>query len=668
MRTINNIFMPAIFVLSAFVLSCTPEAPVTPPEPEEKPQEPEEVFTVPDRTPVEVRDRALWASINGKSNVTDSKYKSHNNKVLVSWRLWDNDPDGTAFDIYRRTGNGEKVKLNSSPITDATCWQDSKADLAQDNTYYLHMAGGEQTVASYTLTSARGSAGLPYISIPLASTAELGWEYEGNDTAVGDLDGDGQYEIVIKRTVVIGSGPSMEDDKSEETNDNEYITPSSLRHTTLFDAYELSGELMWRVMSGPNIILGNSACFAVCDYDGDGRAEVALRVSEGTVYGDGREIKDTNVDGKTDYRNPSHRYITDPNCPEFIAVVDGKTGAEIDRADYIPLGKSLDWGDERGHRSSSYRIGAANLTGGCPSIIIGRGCYAKIVIEAFDLYEGKLYKRWNFDTTASEENAAYDGQGYHFFRSSDVDNDGFDEVVYGSCTIDQDGKGLNCCGLGHGDALHVGAFNPRQPDKKYIWACYETGSVGAALRDARTGDVIWKHDSPDDVGRAMTADIDPDSPGNEMWWFRSNVHAFDGTDLGYTPPSCNFAIWWTGSLNRQLMNGTVIDEYDREDSDRWRRACTFYSSAGNDRYDVVSINGTKENPCYAGDFLGDWREEVILLKSDGSEMRVFSTWYPTEYRFPYLMSDGDYRMCAVNQQMGYNQPNHLGYYLGSDLR
>lgn len=652
--------------LSVFLYCCAPVNPDTGIKPEEDDKK-EESLTVPLRTPIEIRNRALWASINNLSNVSDSKYKRHNGKVLVSWRLWDNDLEGTAFDLYRQSGNGEIIKLNADPIVSATCWQDTQADLSKENTYFLHMAGGEQAVASYTLDSRRGSEGLPYISIPFASTADLGWEYEGNDAAVGDLDGDGQYEIVIKRPVILNSGGTSEDDKSEEKADNEYITPSSLRHTTLFEAYELSGELMWRICSGPNIILGNSACFAVCDFDGDGKAEVAMRTSEGTIYGDGKEIKDTNVDGKTDYRNPANRYITNPDCPEFIAVVDGKTGAEIARASYIPIGKSLDWGDDRGHRSSSYRIGAANLTGGCPSIIIGRGCYEKIVVEAFDLYDGKLYKRWNFDTTASEENQAYAAQGYHFFRSADVDNDGFDEIVYGSCTIDHDGKGLNCCGLGHGDALHVGAFNPHIPDKQYIWACYETGSVGAALRDAGTGDVIWQHNSTDDVGRAMTADIDPDSPGNEMWWFRSNVHAFDGTDLGYTPTSCNFAIWWTGSLNRQLMNGTVIDEYDKEDSDRWRRAATFYSSAGNSRYDAISVNGTKENPCYSGDFLGDWREEVILLKSDGREMRVFSTWYPTEYRFPYLMSDPAYRMCAINQQMGYNQPNHLSYYLGPDL-
>lgn len=611
----------------------------------------EDGFRPPVVVPRVIPDRALWASVNGRADATASVFSEHNGKVLVSWRMYPADDASAAFDIYREEAGGRKLKLNDEPIVASTCWQDADADLSVDNTYYLCPSGETDYIDSYTLDADRASSGLPYISVPLASTSDVSsWTYEGNDASVGDLDGDGKCEIVIRRMAVIGDGSDTDDT---------YVTPPDLWHINLFEAYKLDGRLMWRIKSGPNIPLGNSASFAVCDFDGDGKAEVALRTAEGTVFGDGKEIKDTDVDGKTDYRVPGSRYTH--GGPEFLSVVDGTTGGEIDRVDYIPLGKSTDWGDDRYHRSSSYRIGAGNFSGGCPSIVIGRGCYAKIVVEAWDLYDGRLYRRWNFDTTANNgEYADYEAQGYHTFRSADVDSDGFDEVVYGSCTIDHDGTGLNCCGLGHGDALHVGAFDSSRPEDILIWACYETGTVGAALREGSTGDVIWKYDSTDDIGRAMTADVDPTSPGCEMWWFRGNVHSLDGKDLGYTAPSCNFAVWWTGSLARQVMNGTVIDQYDAE-AGKWWRAFTLY------RYNVVSINGTKENPCYSGDFLGDWREEVILLSEDGSEMRIFSTWYPTEHRFPYLLSDPTYRMSAVNQNIGYNQPNHLGYYLGPDL-
>lgn len=648
MMHIEKILMTGL-LMTAMLSSCEQPDPEPPGPPVEKPDT-SGTFIPPAVTPRIILDRGLWASINSRSDASASVFSRHNGKVLISWRMYQIDDENTSFDLYRESGNGKMIKLNDKPISSVTCWQDTGANLTEDNTYHLCTAGEKDYLSSYTLTAARGSAGLPYISIPLASTHDVSsWTYEGNDASVGDLDGDGEYEIVIKRMAKI------ETDDPEEDAD---ITPPDLRHINLFEAYELDGRLMWRIASGPNIPLGNSASFAVCDFDGDGKAEVALRTAEGTVFGDGKEIKDTNVDGKTDYRVEGSRYTH--GGPEFLSVVEGKTGREIDRVDYIALGKSIDWGDDRYHRSSSYRIGAGNFSGGCPSIVIGRGCYAKIVVEAWDLYEGKLYKRWNFDTTANNgEYADYEAQGYHSFRSADVDKDGFDEVIYGSCTIDHDGRGLNCCGLGHGDAIHVGAFDPSRPDDLLIWACYETGATGAALRDGASGNVIWKYDDPSDVGRAMTADIDPTSPGYEMWWFRSNVHSLDGRDLGYTAPSCNFAVWWTESLNRQVMNGTVIDQYDA-DKDKWHRAFTLY------RYDATSVNGTKENPCYSGDFLGDWREEVILLSTDGNEMRVFSTWYPSEHKFPYLMSDPTYRMSAINQNIGYNQPNHLGYYLGSD--
>lgn len=639
----------------------------------EKPDTSAAGFVPPVVVPEEILDRALWASVNGRDDASASVYKMHNSKVLVSWRMYPTDEDDSGFDVYRSTSGGPRVKLNTDPVVSSTCYQDTEADLTQDNTYYLCTAGERDFIDSYTLSAERGSQGLPYISIPLAATSDAdlsAWTYVGNDASVGDLDGDGVCEIVLRRYASVNcDGSSLCSGKDTCEDD---ITPSEMRHVNLYEAYRSDGTFMWRIKSGPNIPLGNSASFAVCDFDGDGKAEVALRTAEGTVFGDGREIGDTDDDGKTDYRcdgadghkGSSHGQPGSKNIhggPEFISVVDGLTGKEIARADYIALGKSEDWGDDRYYRSSSYRVGAGNFSGGCPSVVIGRGCYNKIVVEAWDLYEGKLYRRWTFDTTANGgEYSSYEEQGYHSLRCADVDNDGFDEVVYGSCTIDHNGRGLNCCGLGHGDALHVGAFDPSRPDELQIWACYEFGTVGAALRDGATGSVIWQYDDPADVGRAMTADIDPRYPGNEMWWYGGNVHSLDGKDLGFEAPSCNFAIWWTGSLNRQVMNGTVIDQWD-PDTPKWWRAFTLY------RYDVSSVNGTKENPCWSGDFLGDWREEVILMSNDGSEMRVFSTWYPTEHKFPYLMSDPTYRMSAVNQNIGYNQPNHLGYYLGSDL-
>mgnify|MGYP003092584645 FL=1 len=636
-----------IGIMCCFIVACTdkeifedvgPEEPGEPVTPEEDTTEPP-VGNVPEK-------RMLWASINGRTDATASTFSKYNDKILVSWRFFPTDTEDTAFDLYRAIGNGEEVKLNSEPIVATTCFQDIGADRMQDNIYRLCYSGSTETLDTYTMSSYRASQGLPYISIPLAHTVNIDPRriYAANDASVGDLDGDGEYEIVLKRL--------LDDATGEDKDSNTRAVDMGVTHFMLLEAYKMDGTFMWRIKLGPNVLTGNGSSFAVYDFDGDGRCEIALRTAEGTVFGDGKEIGDTDGDGKTDYRVSGANYIH--GGPEFLSVIEGTTGKELARTDYIGLGSSEEWGDDYYKRSSSYRIGVAKCTQLHTNIIIGRGCYAKIVVEAWTFVGGKLMKEWRFDTTDGKH-GAYEGQGYHSMRTGDVDGDGLDEIVYGSMTVDHTGLGLNNCGMGHGDAIHLGKFDPSREGLQ-IWACYETGATGAAFRDARTGKVIWKYLDSDDVGRCMVADIDPDSPGCEMWWYKGNAHSPSGEDLGYAPGYCNMAIWWSGLLNRELLDKTVIDNS--------RCGGRFFSLH---RYGVVSINSSKANPCFYGDIVGDWREEIIMPTADNRELRLFSSWYPSDYRFPYLMSDHVYEMSALNENIGYNQPTHIGYYLGSDL-
>lgn len=624
--------------------------------------EPEKV-TIEEPEPVKPsNERSLWGSINGRDDATAKNYSALNNTVMLSWRMLPGDDDETGFDIYRQTEGGTEVLLNNTAIKGKTNYQDKNADRTKENTYRLTLHGSDETVGTFSMSAEQASQGLPYVEIPLKDTNDVCsldtiW-YEANDVSVGDLDGDGIMELVVKRLLTHGNA-----DRSvvyEGTAATE--SPAHVRHTVLYEAYRLDGTFLWRICSGPNIMLGNSSSFAIADFDGNGCAEMAIKTGEGTIFGDGQEIGDTDGDGKTDYRENGKHYIG--QGPEFFSIVDGLSGRELARADYIARGKSEDWGDDYFKRASSLRVAVANVSGSTPSVLICRGIYERSVVEAWDFDGSSLTRRWTFDTSAKgtgkdgKANARYAAQGFHSLSIGDVDNDGFDEVIYGSMTIDHDGAGLYSSEYGHGDALHLGKFDPRREGLQ-IWSCQEFGNTMAVLRDARDGSTIWKKASntDNDTGRAMVADIDPESPGCEMWWYQSEAHSVDGNALGYQPTSCNMAIWFGEGLNRQLLNETSI----HQQHDNTRVFSLF-------RYDVTHINGTKGNPAWYGDLVGDWREEIIM--PDGSRtknLKVFSTWFPTGHQFPWLMTDHVYEMSALNQNVGYNMPTQLGYYLGSDL-
>ena len=637
-------------------------------------------------------DRALWASINGKKDASLGDYQQHTGKVLVTWRMLPGDDATTGFDLYRAIGTSVEKKIATN-IKNRTCFQDGSASKSADNHYRLTYTGSTETLSSFTLKKEQVSGGLPYISIPLADTKDV-YEntnkivYTANDVSVGDLDGDGEFELVVKRlqSVKDANGSIVSDGSGASYSQQDCLW------AVIWDAYKLDGTLLWRIKGGPGIILGNSSSFAIADFDGDGCAEMAIRTCEGTVFGDGTEIPDTNGDGKIDYRTWGNLNSSSPGWvdhynsagPEFISIIDGKTGRELARDNFINRETSKSWGDEYWKRACSFRVGVGCFDEtGLPSVVIGRGVYGHSVIEAWDyrVQDGSslgeasqgpsasvLSRRWRFDTNDKgtgkdgKKHSTYAAQGNHSLNVADLDGDGLDEVMYGSMAVDHDGIGLWNTGLGHGDANHVGKFLPGHEGLQ-MFHCLETGKTMVALHDACDGSVIWKKDAAkdNDMGRCLVGDFFPEYPGCEFFYYQGNYIKQDGTETSINTKGqkggCGMAIWFDGNLSRQLIEDNIIQ------SPKYGRTFTMY------RYSETFINGTKSNPSWYGDLVGDWREEVILPDATRlQDIKIFSTWYPTTHKFPWLMTDHCYWMSALNENIGYNQPTNMGYYLGSDIK
>ena len=547
-------------------------------------------------------------------------------KVAVSWRTLSTDPKGQPYDVYR---NG--VKLNTQPLTTGGTFFIDEHPLDDDATYEVRAtteAADKSRTSNLVPRISKNAVG--YLPIPIQKPEG---RYSANDASVGDVDGDGQYEIFLK----------WEPWNAHDNSHDGYTDP------VFIDCYRLDGTRLWRIDLGRNIRAGaHYTQFMVYDFDGDGCDEMMCRTADGTRDGQGRVIGDS----VADYRNAAGRILSGP---EFLTVFDGLTGRVLDTKPYIPQrGNVRSWGDNKANRSDRFLAAVGYLGGKLPSAIFCRGYYTRSVIAAWDWDGHELKSRWTFDTDAPEW-ASYAGQGNHNLRVADVDGDGYDEITYGSMAIDHDGRGLYNTGMGHGDAIHLLA-DPKD-NALYIWDCHENRRDGSDLRNARTGEVVFQIKSDIDVGRCMAADIDPTNPGPEMWSIDSRgVYNMKGERLYDPRLSINFGIWWDGDLLRELLDHSTVSKYD------WQQQRVVELQ----HLDGQFNNGTKSNPCLAADLLGDWREEVLIRNRESTELRLYVSTSPTSYRINCLMEDIPYRLSVATQNVAYNQPAETGYYIGPD--
>ncbi len=546
-------------------------------------------------------------------------------EVYVGWRMLGTDPNNIAFNVYRNS-----TRVNSQPITESTNLIDNNGSIGATYTVRTVIDGSEGEPSEPA-----GVWSQNYLSIPLQTP-------EGctpNDASVGDLDGDGEYEIVLHQ--------------SPRGRDN---SQSGTTGEPIFEAYKLDGTFMWRINLGKNIREGaHYTQFMVYDLDSDGKAEFACKTADGTVDGKGKVIGDANAD----YRS-SRGYVLDG--PEFFTIFDGQTGAELVTTDYIPpRGNVSDWGDDYGNRVDRFLACIAYLDGQRPSLVMCRGYYTRAVLTAWNFRDGELTHVWTFDSDdGTPGNRDYRGQGNHNLSVGDVDGDGKDEIVYGACAIDDDGTGLYTTGLGHGDAMHLSDIDPNRPGLE-VFSIHERPShpYGANLRDAATGEVIWGLQLGD-PGRGLAMDIDPRHKGYECWANSSDgLYNCKGEKISDSKPrSCNMGIWWDGDVLREILDGVTIDKWDYTNGTVTRLLLAEGCSRN---------NGTKSNPCLHADILGDWREELIVRTSDGSELRIFTTTIPTDRRFYTFMHDPIYRLSVAWQNVAYNQPTQPGFYMGDGM-
>lgn len=574
--------------------------------------------------------------------------------IFLSWRFLGTDAENLAFNIYK---NGNL--LTPKPVADVTSYLDNGAAAGADYTLIPVQDGKELTEEAEKAISFGD-----YLSVPVKQY-EVG-DYDIFDASVGDLDGDGQYEIVVRRN------------------------PADMNYQTrvaypLLEAYELDGTHMWTINIGPNEINYVDLNFIVYDLNGDGKAEVVMRSFEGTTDGAGNQIGDVDGDGKTDYSQENVVVMKDRSYlsegPEFISMYDGQTGAELARTDMLPVREPLNsWyvGIDRGKqvkRASHYLFCVAYLNGETPSLVHFRGAWATCKVAAYDIVDGQFQVRFTIDCDNKDALDNIYNAGYHSIAVADVDYDGKDEIINGAMAIDDDGTVMytvqaakdngKVVKLGHGDAFDVAVMSPDTPAYR-VWACRETANlpVNIGLHDALTGEVLFGQTKTKDTGRSRAADIDPTSRGWEMWGSTNTpLQSVAGEVLCETCPSpMNMKMYWDGDLLAELVDhdsesAMNIYKWDWEN----KQLNTLLKAEGS-----ASNGGTKGQTCLIADIFGDWREELVVRTADNKEMRIYSTTDATDYRMPTLMHDVTYREAVAWQNNHYNQPANTSFYIGAE--
>lgn len=639
--------------------------------------------------------------------------------TYISWRRLGTEPANTNFELYR---NQEKIAEGA-----ITNYSDPDGQLG-DN--YTVVCNGTMSAPAAVLED-------NYIEIPMAQTPESTvmntdrngiyyGAYTPGDGTYADLDGDGQYEIIV-----LWCPPDAKDAASGGRTGKAYI-----------DAYKLDGTFMWRIDMGYNIRAGaHDTMLMVADFNNDGKAEMILRTSDGTVDGQGNVIGDASKGAAYEGSWAEMNGGKNLQGPLYVTCFDGETGKALDTVDFYPqntigsMETCYSFGDDFGNRCERYNSTLAYLDGVTPSVVMGRGYYfgkngrQRQAAAAYSFRNNKLTVDWKFDTESSGEGyksgrEQYVGQGNHQLEAADVDGDGFDEVSTGALWYDQDGEVLWSSQLEHGDVIHIGDFLPTNPGLEVLTAKedysdsaahfdYSSPNLapmefdkaigadnelhrqkwGLVFQDAKTGKAIQVYNGTKDTGRGMIANIGYGDKYYVMWGAGgTGYHDNEGNDLGNLGLSMNGRIYWDGDLQDELQDhrGAGKEIVISKWNDSTKKNEDLFVPEG-----THSINSTKGNTCGQGDIIGDWREEFVTYvvtdeKKEEQKMtikgnfdkdvevtvskstyqyalRVYTTNIPTEYNFYTLAHDDVYRNSSGTYNNCYNQPPHISWYMNDKM-
>jgi len=558
--------------------------------------------------------------------------------VYLSWRILGTDPSTTSFNLYR-----DGTKIASLGSTAPSNYQDASGTASSSYTVRAVINGSEQTADAATKVLSQFYKSFP-VSAPAANSLPDGSSYTYNiaDGSTGDLDGDGKLDLVM-----LWNPSNMKDNSLKGYTGDVWM-----------DGYTLAGKRLFRIDLGKNIRAGcHYTQFVVADFDGDGKAEIMVKTAPGTKDGTGQYLSKgiaSGADHTKDYRNSSGYILSGP---EWLTVFRGSDGKELATVDYVPgRGTVSGWGDSYGNRVDRFLAAAAWLDGVMPSGVFQRGYYTRMAITAWDWNGTTLSQKWAYDAKTSGQECY--GQGNHNLSVGDVDGDGKDEIIEGACAINDDGKFMYRTGLGHGDAMHLGDLDPDRPGLE-VYSVHEETSAkyGYEMHDAKTGEILWGVKTGTDNGRGLAADVDSTHKGYESWSFASGVIQDDqGNNLTPSRGMINFRVYWDADLLDETLE---YEKVQKLVNGKWTQILTLSD------YGVHANDGNKYTPCLSADLLGDWREEIVMGSEKMDSIKVFTTTTYTSHRLYTLMHDPVYR-CGVSwENTAYNQPPHLGFWLGA---